>query len=65
MVLRVWTGAENLAPTGIRSPDHPVRMQSLYRLGYPVHKQTFRQEILVLQADSIGKECSMLVPTGE
>jgi hypothetical protein len=20
----VWTGAENLAPTGIRSPDHPV-----------------------------------------
>ena len=21
----VWTGAENLAPTGIRSPDPPVR----------------------------------------
>ena len=21
----VWTGAENLAPTGIRSPDRPVR----------------------------------------
>jgi hypothetical protein len=21
----VWTGAENLAPTGIRSPDHPAR----------------------------------------
>jgi hypothetical protein len=21
----VWTGAENLAPTGIRSPDLPVR----------------------------------------
>jgi hypothetical protein len=20
----VWTGAENLAPTGIRSPDHPA-----------------------------------------
>ena len=31
----VWTGAENLAPTGIRSPDHPVRIQSLYRLSCP------------------------------
>ena len=27
----VWTGAENLAPTGIRSPDRPDRSQSLYR----------------------------------
>ena len=33
----VWTGAENLAPTGIRSPDRPARSQSLYRLPYPVH----------------------------
>ena len=33
----VWTGAENLAPTGIRSPDRPARSQSLYRLGYPAH----------------------------
>jgi hypothetical protein len=31
----VWTGAENFAPTGIRSPDHPARSQSLYRLRYP------------------------------
>jgi hypothetical protein len=31
----VWTGAENLAPTGIRSPDHPARSESLYRLSYP------------------------------
>jgi hypothetical protein len=31
----VWTGAENLAPTGIRSPDRPARSQSLYRLNYP------------------------------
>jgi len=30
----VWTGAENLAPTGIRSPDRPARSQSLYRLRY-------------------------------
>ena len=33
----VWTGAANLAPTGIRSPDRPARRKSLYRLRYPVH----------------------------
>jgi len=33
----VWTGAENLAPTGIQSPDRPARSQSLYRLRYPAH----------------------------
>jgi len=33
----VWTGAENLVPVGIRSPDRPVRNQSLYRLSYPAH----------------------------
>ena len=33
----VWTGAENLAPTGIRSPDRLARSQSLYRLRYPPH----------------------------
>jgi len=33
----VWTGAENLASTGIRSPDRPARSQSLYRLSYPAH----------------------------
>ena len=31
----VWTGAENLAPTEIRSPDRPARSESLYRLRYP------------------------------
>jgi hypothetical protein len=31
----VWTGAENLASTGIRSPDRPTPRQSLYRLSYP------------------------------
>jgi hypothetical protein len=30
----VWTGVENLAPTGIRSPDRQVRSESLYRLSY-------------------------------
>jgi hypothetical protein len=28
---------ENLASTGIRSPDRPARSQSLYRLSYPAH----------------------------
>ena len=37
----VWTGAENLAPTGIRSPDRPARSQSLYRLSYPAHWSSF------------------------
>jgi hypothetical protein len=32
-----WTGAENLAPTGIQSPNRPARSQSLYRLSYPDH----------------------------
>ena len=31
----VWTGAENLAPTGIQSPVCPARSESLYRLCYP------------------------------
>ena len=31
----VWTGAENLAPTGARSPDRPTRSELLYRLSYP------------------------------
>ena len=26
----VWTGAENLATTGIPSPDRPARSESLY-----------------------------------
>jgi len=30
----VWKGAENLALTGIRSPDRPGRSESLYRLSY-------------------------------
>jgi hypothetical protein len=31
----VWTTAENLAPTRIRSPDRPASSESLYRLIYP------------------------------
>jgi hypothetical protein len=31
----VWTGAENLTTTGIRSPDRPALSELLYRLSYP------------------------------
>jgi len=33
----VWTGAENLAPTGIRFADCPASIQPLYRLSYRAH----------------------------
>jgi hypothetical protein len=33
----VWTGAENLASTGILSLDRLTRSQSLYRLSYRAH----------------------------
>jgi hypothetical protein len=33
----VWTCANNLAPTGIKSSDRPLCNQSLYRLSYPAH----------------------------
>ena len=37
----VWTGAENLAVTGIRSPDRPARSQSLCQLRYPTQDICF------------------------
>jgi hypothetical protein len=36
----VWTGAENLAPTGVRSPDRPAHSELLYRLSYPGPRNT-------------------------
>jgi hypothetical protein len=36
-----WTGAENLAPNGIRSLDRPARSKSRYRLRYPGPKFAF------------------------
>ena len=54
----VWTDAENLTPTGIRSPDLPARSESPYRLSYPgqqgwkslwvIIKKGFRREELDL-----------------
>ena len=37
----VWTGVENLAPTGIRSSDLPACSKSLYRLCYPTVGDNF------------------------
>ena len=31
----VWVDAENFAPNGIRSPNHPARSESPYRVSYP------------------------------
>jgi hypothetical protein len=36
----VWTGAGNLAQTGIRYPDCPARIKSLYRQRYRAHTHT-------------------------
>jgi hypothetical protein len=33
----VWTGAENLAPFGIRFPARPARSESLFGLRFPCH----------------------------
>jgi hypothetical protein len=42
----VWTGAENLVLTGIRSPDRPARGELPYRLRYPgPHVGTYRTVI--------------------
>jgi hypothetical protein len=37
----VWMGAENLTPTGIRSPNRPARSKSLCRLNYPSPRFSF------------------------
>jgi hypothetical protein len=53
----VWTGAENLAPTGIRSPDRPARSQSLYRLRYPTHDQLSGPENFLLGSCFVRRVC--------
>ena len=40
----VWTGAENLATTGIRFRGRPVRGALLYRINYPASQQQQRQK---------------------
>jgi hypothetical protein len=41
-----WRGAENLAYTGIRSPDRPAHSQSLYRLSYRAHGDRYGLKII-------------------
>ena len=45
----VWTGEENLALTGIRSPDRQARRQSLYRLSYPVNNKRRYSVLKIMQ----------------
>jgi hypothetical protein len=56
----VWTGAENLAPTGIRSPDRPARSQSLYRLNYPAHTS---DNVPCQNKQGFNQFCSVLIST--
>ena len=49
---RVWAGAENLFPTGIRSPDRPARSESQYRLSY--HGPSLQLEHTVAKKESIA-----------
>jgi hypothetical protein len=37
----VWTGVENLTPTGIRSLDRPARSNSLSQLTMRIHLLTY------------------------
>jgi hypothetical protein len=57
----VWTDAENLAPTGIRSQDRPVRSQSLYQLSYPARTETYHLHVpIVLKSGNLN----LLEPSG-
>jgi hypothetical protein len=50
----VWTSADNLVPTGIRSPNRPARRQSLYRLSYSVRYED--------NYDVIFRGCCIFLP---
>jgi hypothetical protein len=43
----VWTGAENLAPTGIRSPDRPARSSVAIPTELPGPRSFLYQEISI------------------
>jgi len=46
----VWTGDKNLVPTEIRSPERPVRSESLYRLSYFGSPRSYWMIIVVAAA---------------
>jgi len=65
-----WTGAENLAPIGIRSPDRPARSEWLYRLSYPgpvtsyAHWVSYLLDERLLHAFEAGLRCVELHSVG-
>ena len=59
----VWTGAEILALTGIRSPDRPARSQSLYRLHYPARTKKLKNIYITCLSFGIsGNSMSSITP---
>jgi len=54
------TGADNLAPTGIPSPDRPARSGLLYRLRYPgTHTHTHTHTYIYIHIKSL--QCIVVV----
>jgi len=53
----VWTGAENLSPTGNRCPDRPAGSQLLYRLRYLAHS-TGRLAWYIYESTSFNRQHS-------
>ena len=53
----IWTCAENLAHTGIRSPDPPTRNQSLYRLSYPGPHSNNYLHLIMFVGQQIFRGC--------
>ena len=55
----VWTCAENFAPTGIRSPDRPVRSESLYYRAYDTCEITLHvaQTVNMEHSYTLGTYC--------
>ena len=55
----VWTGAENLAPSGIRSRDRLACSQSLYRLRFTAHNA----HIGILKMDAVNYSETLIIST--
>jgi hypothetical protein len=53
----VWTGVENLASIGIRFPDRPVRIQSLYQLRYSSKLRECEEMASVVRKKERGLIC--------
>jgi len=55
---------ENLAPTGIRSPDRPPSSKSLYRLNYPGQQLTHECTKPGRQVSMASRFCSTVYDVG-